>query len=73
MDVKGYKYTIKDNKGKNSLTDGFQINHVKDSIDNSGCGNKFINNKCENIGTKEKGICVNYQSKWKCDEDNIIN
>ncbi len=72
MDVKGSGYTIKDNRGKNSLSDGFQINHVKESNDLSGCGNVFINNSCKNIGTKRSGVCVNQQHDFKCKKPNDL-
>jgi len=63
IDLKGDKYTIENNEGVNSLTDGIQVHHVGNSLSGlradgngllSGCHNKIQHQKCSNI----HGKCV---------------
>lgn len=60
IDVKGAKYTIKNNKGVKSLKDGIQVHKVANSVANSGCDNVITANTCSQLGSG--GVCVSQGS-----------
>ena len=84
IDVKGDNYTIENNEGEHSLTDGIQVHHIRQAIDGlrsdghgllSGCHNRIIHQKCSSIHGKCVAIDISHDKVLQANDcpNEVVN
>lgn len=77
IDLKGDKYTIENNEGVNSLTDGIQVHHVSTAVTGlkadghgllSGCHNTIAHQKCSGIHGKCVAVSIQHNTVLVADD-----